>query len=234
MSADRRTARPLLQEQVRSLLTDYIVEHGLGPGDPLPTEQELMREFGVGRNVLREGLKALQALGIVEVRHGYGTFVGNAGLTALERGLHFRAAMSLRAGLGELRDLLDVREALEVGLAARVVAAVDDAQLAALEEIVQGMQRAAVAGDYFPELDWRFHETLYAPLGNALVTDLLRVFWRVFGDVEAQLPGARYTPVAAAGWHAGILAAVRQQDVGATQRAVATHFADIRERLGRA
>ncbi len=117
MSADRRTARPLLQEQVRSLLTDYIVEHGLGPGDPLPTEQELMREFGVGRNVLREGLKALQALGIVEVRHGYGTFVGNAGLTALERGLHFRAAMSLRAGLGELRDLLDVREALEVGLA---------------------------------------------------------------------------------------------------------------------
>lgn len=234
MSADRRTARPLLQEQVRSMLTDYIVEHGLGPGDPLPTEQELMREFGVGRNVLREGLKALQALGIVEVRHGYGTFVGNAGLAALERGLHFRASLSLRSGLGELRDLLDVREALEVGLAARVVAALDDAQLAALDEIVAGMQRAAAAGEYFPELDWRFHETLYAPLRNTLVIDLLRVFWRVFGEVEAQLPGARYTPATAAGWHGAILAALRQRDADATDRAIRAHFADIRERLDRA
>lgn len=102
-----------------------------------------------------------------------------------------------------------------------------------LLKIVVAMEDEAAAGRYFPELDWKFHESLYLPMSNDLVLELLRVFWRVFGEVEADLPGARYSPADAARWHRDILTALRDGDRAAVTEAVGTHFADIRERLDR-
>ena len=67
-----------------------ILDRRLRAGAPLPTEAELMEDLGVSRNSVREALKALQALDIVEIRHGYGTYVGQASLTPLIDGLTFR------------------------------------------------------------------------------------------------------------------------------------------------
>jgi DNA-binding FadR family transcriptional regulator len=178
-------------------------------------------------------MKVLEALGIVEIRHGFGTYVGGSTLTALESGLRFRAERSLHEGLAEIRELLDVREVLEVGLMDRVVTVLTDADLAALAEVVAEMAAAAERGEHFENADWRFHEGLYRPLDNHLVVDLLRVFWDVFHQVEPGLPGARYTPAAAAGWHRDILAALVARDVERARAAMSAHFSDIRERLGR-
>ncbi len=60
-----------LQEQIKKL----IVDRRLPSGAPLPTEPELMEHLGASRNSVREALKALQAMGIVEIRHGFGTYV---------------------------------------------------------------------------------------------------------------------------------------------------------------
>ena len=232
-TALRRASPPGVskQEAIRAAVTDYIVANSMPAGALLPTELVLMDELGVGRNALREAMKALEALGIVQIRHGFGTYVGNATLAALESGLRFRTEKSLHTDLSEIRNLLDVREVLEVGLASRVVSAVAPSDLALLDDIVDRMESTAAGGEYFPALDWQFHEALYVPLGNALIVDLLRVFWQVFSQVDAELPGARYAPAIAVQWHRDILDAIHAGDGSAASGAMGAHFSGIRGRL---
>ena len=67
--------RPALNELIRDYVKQYILDQGLCAGDPLPSEIQLAQELGVGRSSVREAIKALQSLGIVEVRHGEGLYV---------------------------------------------------------------------------------------------------------------------------------------------------------------
>ncbi|BAS14378.1 putative L-lactate dehydrogenase operon regulatory protein [Arthrobacter sp. Hiyo8] len=88
-------ARFSAQARLRALQSDImelILERELEAGDPLPTENELSVALGVGRNTLRESLKVLQALGVIEIRHGFGMFVAPSNFEALADGLTFRAA----------------------------------------------------------------------------------------------------------------------------------------------
>jgi DNA-binding FadR family transcriptional regulator len=217
------------QEAIRSAVVSYITDHGLVAGDPLPPEAALMTALGVGRNALREAMKSLQAIGIVDIRHGFGTYVGSSSLRSLEAGLAYRATVSARGDLREVLNLLEVRRLVELGLTDRVFAEVRD--LEPLERIVVEMEQRAAAGEYFADLDWRFHEALYEPLGNALVVELLGVFWAVFTRVESELPGHRYTPAAAAGWHRDIYEALRAGDRDHYLAAFGRHFADIGDRV---
>jgi DNA-binding FadR family transcriptional regulator len=59
-------------------IIELVHERGLVPGAAMPTEPQLMKLLGASRNSVREAIRALQALGIVDIRHGYGTFVGQA------------------------------------------------------------------------------------------------------------------------------------------------------------
>src|SRR5688572_20396388 len=72
----------------------YILRNHLRPGDLLPTETELCDTLGVSRSSVREAIRRLATLDIVEVRHGYGTFVGNLTLAPLVEGLVFRGTLS--------------------------------------------------------------------------------------------------------------------------------------------
>ncbi|WP_028924716.1 FadR/GntR family transcriptional regulator [Pseudonocardia acaciae] len=229
--AGRPTGARANQRALQEAIKHLIVERGLAAGAPLPTESELSAELGVSRHPLREAMKALQALGIVDIRHGYGTYVGSVPLSGLEAGLAFRGALSVRGDRADIRDLLEIREVLESGLVDRVLAARDQIDLGALEEHVSAMEREAGHGRYAPERDWAFHETLYRPLGNQLVLELLQVFWRVFNTLDEQLPRADGTPEATAGWHRRILEALRAADEPALRAAVVEHFAGIRSRV---
>src|SRR5690625_4850522 len=109
------------QQRLREAIKQLILDRGLRPGDMLPTESELMALVGASRNALREAIKALQALGFVDIRHGHGTFVGTLPLTPLQDFLSFRLRQSVTEDLREVGNLLQVREALEVGRASDVV-----------------------------------------------------------------------------------------------------------------
>jgi DNA-binding FadR family transcriptional regulator len=227
----RRPGARANQRALQEAITGLIVERGMAPGAPLPTELELMQELDVSRHPLREAMKALEALGIVDIRHGYGTYVGSAVLSGLEAGLAFRGALSVQGDYTDIRNLLELREVLEAGLVGRVLAAAGEIDMAALEAAVAEMERAAADGRYAPAQDWVFHETLYRPLGNTLVLDLLQVFWRFFNALDARLPRAGDTPAVTAGWHRRILDALRAGDEDAMRAAVVEHFQGIRARV---
>ncbi|KUO22274.1 FadR/GntR family transcriptional regulator [Streptomyces dysideae] len=225
MSGEPRNSR--IQREVMQL----ILDRRLQTGAPLPTEAELMEDLGVSRNSVREALKALQALDIVEIRHGYGTYVGQASLTPLVDGLTFRTLVQLHDDTGALAEILQIREVLEEGLIRRVAATLTEAELDRLEAVVVRMEAVGEGGRPFPELDREFHELLYASLGNALVPQLLGAFWTVFRRVS----GARGwtddpAPEVTVRRHRDIVTALRARDVEGAQRAMAVHFRGIEAR----
>ncbi|MFD0552835.1 FadR/GntR family transcriptional regulator [Streptomyces rectiviolaceus] len=219
--------------QVQRSVMQLILDRRLRPGALLPTEAELMEELGVSRNSVREALKALQALDIVEIRHGYGTYVGQASLTPLADGLTFRTLVQLADDTHALAEILQVREVLEEGLVRRVAVLLTDEELCQLEALVRKMEEAADTGAAFPELDREFHETLYRSLGNELVPQLLGAFWNVFNRVAGVRGWARDpAPDVTVRRHRDIVTALRARDVERAQRAMADHFRGIEARSG--
>ncbi|MDG9719206.1 FadR/GntR family transcriptional regulator [Streptomyces sp. DH24] len=227
----RRMAEEPRTTRIQREVVQLILDRGLRAGAPLPTEAELMDALGASRNSVREALKALQALDIVDIRHGYGTYVGQASLTPLVDGLTFRTLARQDDDAGALAEILQVREVLEEGLIRRVAATLTEAELDGIEAVVDRMEKAGRAARPFAELDRQFHELLYAPLGNALVPQLLAAFWTVFRRVA----GARGwtddpSPDVTVRRHRDIVTALRARDVEGAQRAMAVHFRGIEAR----
>ncbi|MET9861216.1 FadR/GntR family transcriptional regulator [Streptomyces smyrnaeus] len=214
-----------IQERIKKL----IIEERLPPGAPMPTETELMERLEVSRNSVREALKALQAMGIVEIRHGFGTYVGTMSMAPMTEGLSFRTVAGHYRGEDSLLQLLELREAVETGLMARLVAGPE--QLAELEALVERMRREADEGEVRAETDRAFHSTLYAGLGNSLLSEVLDAFWDAFHRVRTDLAELRPDPRMTWQQHAAILDAVRSGDMRRAEEAVRAHFGNIRERL---
>lgn len=220
-----------MSRAIRDEISGLILSRGLKSGDPLPTETELVETLGVSRNSIREALKALQALDIVEIRHGYGTYVGRLSLDPLADGLTFRALHDIGRDLRSMEEILEVREALEGALIRRVAATVPEEDLAALDEVTKRMSTRARAGETFAEEDREFHEVLYRSLNNALVTQLLRAFWDVFHRVNHRLGVTDPDPMQTVRRHRAIVTALRKRDVARSERAMVEHFRNLDARV---
>jgi DNA-binding FadR family transcriptional regulator len=228
--ADRagRGDRPTVSDQ----LVELIIGLELDPGDPLPPETELTATLGVSRNSVREALKGLQALGIVDVRHGYGTYVGSGELHSLQPGLLFHSRLALRrADPRVLHDIVEVRELLESGLVRRSAVELGPADLAALDAELAALEADGDSGR--AGHDRRFHELLYEPLGNDLVLQLIALFWDVYRRLEHEIgkPGTDHAQVVRQ--HRRVAGAVRSRDPQAAADAIHEHFADITARIDR-
>ncbi|HEY2701410.1 MAG TPA: FCD domain-containing protein [Pseudonocardiaceae bacterium] len=219
---------PVLDPLAERILA-IIHQRGLGVGDPIPTELELIDELSVSRNSVREAIRGLRALGIVDIRHGFGTFVGDASLGALSPSLTFRALTNgTRDDLRGLRDLVDLRELVEVGVIDRVVGNLPVSTLDRLAELCERMAET----DLDPDVDREFHRTLYAVLDNPLVGQLIDVFWDAYraAHTALTLPGNTNTTHTVA-QHAAIVTALRSGDPAAARAAMTAHFTDIKNRL---
>lgn len=193
-----------------------------------------MALMGCSRNALREAVKALQALGYVDVRHGYGTYAGSLPLSPLQEFLAFRLRRSMTTDFREVSDLLQLREAIEVGMATEVVRVHRERGAEELRRIANAMKAKVDAGEYFPDEDLAFHGELYRPLGNAMIHELLEVFWNAFHVIDPELPGPHYSPLEAWTWHDGLLRALEHGDTDLYRSRMREHFDGIRVRLERA
>jgi DNA-binding FadR family transcriptional regulator len=214
--------------QLEVRIVDLILDQGLRAGSPVPAEPALVTTLGASRNSVREALRALHTLGIVDIRHGYGTFVGQAPLTAVTPGLLFRTRLSVRDDPTALADLVEVRELLELGLIARVADQADDDLLDALDAVVEAMRTGDLAA-----ADRRFHERLYADIDNALATQLISLFWEIYHQVANELEPPPVDRSQVAGNHQRVVDALRSRDGERARLLLRSHFADLRERVAR-
>jgi DNA-binding FadR family transcriptional regulator len=215
--------------QLEGRIIDLIFEQGLTTGAAMPPEPQLVATLGASRNSVREALRALHTLGIVEIRHGYGTFVGQAPLTAVAPGLLFRTRLSVRDDPAALVDLVHTRELLELGLLDEVVKHVDDVLLADLEAVATAMATGSPGS--LADSDRRFHQTLYRSAGNELATQLIDLFWDIYHQVEAELEPPQVDRDRIAADHLRIVDALRTGDVDTVRGAVREHFKDLGTRV---
>lgn len=229
-SSDRahRMRRSTVADQIKEL----ILTRGLKPGDPLPTEAELHNTLQASRTSIREAMRTLATLDIVEVRHGHGTFVGSMSLSPMVQALVFRGALSPGDDLRALREVVEIREVLDLALAEAVVEAWRGRVGVDLRELVEEMVNHADAGRTFLDADRAFHTTMLAALDNQLAGQLVGAFWDVHTAVLPKLKLAfpndlRQTAKA----HGDMLEAAQNGDVEGYRAAVLDHYAPLRRVL---
>lgn len=219
-------------EEASSQIKDLILERGLKSGDPLPPESELQEILGVSRTSVREAVRTLSTLGIVEVRHGHGSFVGDMKLDALVETLVFRGVLSPGDDLQALREIVDVRLHLDLAQGEKLSGRLSGTQNDELRELVNQMSSLAENGEMFGEQDRKFHTQLLQLTGNNLMVQLVGAFWDVHSAVSPKLgipqPEDIHHTVDA---HLDMLNALEAGDVEAYREAVVRHYAPLQRVL---
>lgn len=217
--------RRLLYRQVQEAVKDYIVTHRLSAGDPLPTEGELAERLGISRNSVREGVKALQVLGVVDSRVGSGMFVRPFSFDPIFENLPY----SLIVDLDMVADALELRHVLDHGVASKLIDAITPEQIDALRAILTEWR----AGDtYQPELDRAFHGQLYGALDNSLISRLGDVFWQTYQQVS--MPEDRTYPMdgtAILALHEEMVESLATHDLDRLRAAIDAHYPGIWQSL---
>ena len=226
-----RFSAQIRSQALQTRIMELILERGLDVGDALPTESELSAELGVGRNTVRESLKVLQALGVIEIRHGFGMFVAPNNFSALVSGLTFRGRLSLRHKGEEAMELIDVRQALESGLIGSAIDLLTEDHLADLRSTMQAMQDAAAKGEPLAAHAAEFHRRLYAPLNNELLINLMDVFWQVYRQIHEALGSGPVNLEEQVQIHWDIYEAVANRDKALASERLQRHFDGIRLKL---
>ncbi|ACQ82010.1 regulatory protein GntR HTH [Beutenbergia cavernae DSM 12333] len=224
--AHARAAGPRTRSaQTAAQIKDLILVNGLRPGDAMPTEAELGTALGVSRSSLREAMRTLATLGIVEVRHGYGTYVGEMSLDALVETLVFRGALQPGDDLRALREIIEIRQALDLAMAERVTGAVAGTHDPGLWAMVREMVRLSADGCTFTEQDRAFHTDLLSRIDNSIIAPLVGAFWDVHTAVMPRLGVSLPTDlVQTAGAHEDMLRSAESGDVGGYRAAVLRHY----------
>jgi DNA-binding FadR family transcriptional regulator len=222
-------SRTRRSDEIAQAIADLIIERGLEPGAALPPEATLMDEIGASRNSIRESVKALQALGIVEIRHGYGTFVGSGSSAALQPWLMFRTRLAGARNTERLSELLEIREIIEAEVTRRVAVAHRPELLADLTSCVERMRTGDPADA--PVADRRFHELICDAAGVPLARELVGLFWDVYRAIEGELETITQTPEQIARRHQVIVDAISSGDTARAEETVHMHFNEVRERL---
>lgn len=161
-------------EQVLAQIQTKILGGELRAGEKLPSERELVEALGVSRTSVREALRILEALGIVDAHTGSGRDAGSVvtGRSTAALGNLLRLHMAVTQI--DLADLVEIRCQLEQNAAASAAAHATDEEIAHLRELIESMRTENVEEEQFNELDTEFHVSIARSSRNTLAADLMQ------------------------------------------------------------
>ncbi|MDR7468385.1 MAG: FadR/GntR family transcriptional regulator [Armatimonadota bacterium] len=200
-----------------------IVEGRLRAGDKLPPERELAERFGVSRTSVRDAIRVLELIGLLEPRQGEGTVVRELTPDALTQPL----ASILIHNRALLAELLEVRKMFEPPLAARAAVLARPEDVARLEEIYGRQETKVRAGEVAIAEDSEFHYAIATMARNRValkVVDVLMDLLQESRQRSLQVPGRIQRSLAG---HRRILDAIARRDPRAAERAMQQHLAEI-------
>jgi GntR family transcriptional repressor for pyruvate dehydrogenase complex len=209
-------------------LKDMIRSGAVRPGDRLPREPDLAEALGVSRNSLREAVRALSLLRILDVRQGDGTYVTELAADTL------LAALSVVIdfhGDATLLEIVEVRRVLEPAATALAAARIDDATLDELEVVLERTSGSSTVEELVAT-DLEFHRVIAAVAGNSALGAVLESLsgptqkMRVWRGIEQD--GALDRTIAE---HRAILDALRRHDAELARSLATVHVAGVEEWL---
>lgn len=206
-------------------IENYIRDNGLKHGDLMPSEAALCELLDVSRSSVREAMRTLASLDVVEVRHGHGTYVGRMSLDPLVNGLTLRLTIDREGALSNLKQVVDTRKALDQFNAPLLVEAYRGESTARLREIIAQMEQSYAKGESITEWDGKFHEELNSKLTNQLIQELYMALWQVHTSavpiLDLDLERDFHHTVAA---HLQMVEALESGDETALLNTINTHF----------
>lgn len=216
---------PLLHVSVQESLKAYIEQNRLKGGDPLPPETFLAQQLGVGRNSVREAIKGLESLGILETRRGIGVFVKEFSFQPLLENL----AYGLQDSLRDVEEMREIRRVLETGLIGRTIELITPEDLAALRAVTARMKEHAERQESFAAEDQEFHQLLFRCQNNRTLSALIDIFWMAFSKASDFFNLENPDPLATWRDHHEIVEAVAAGDVERARRRLDDHYRGIQQ-----
>ncbi|WP_460452207.1 FCD domain-containing protein [Alsobacter sp. SYSU BS001988] len=218
--------RRKVSEELVEQLVDSIVSGKAPPGTLLPSERELVDQFGVGRSSVREALFALQKIGLIALSNGERAVVVEPTSAALvnELAAPVRYFLSRPSGV---REFQCAREFLEVGLARHAAKHRTAEDLARLEAALVANRGAVNDVDRFIDTDVAFHDILADISGNSIFTTLSSALSSWLRNQRAVSVGRSGSPEAAVAAHARIFEAIAASDPDAAEAAMRDHLNQV-------
>lgn len=195
-------------------------------GDRLPPEGELCELFGVGRSTIREAMRVLANRGLVDIRHGEGTFVASRTL---------RQSFEERLERAALEDIYEARMFIERPLAELAAQRRDARDIAAMRKALRNRTRAIRSGqvDAYTESDFAFHLAVARASKNAALIGVYESFVNVVQPMLGSLMTAEYMAAENDDLHAQLCEAIARGDEVATRRLVVSHLRKSRKDFGK-
>jgi GntR family transcriptional regulator, transcriptional repressor for pyruvate dehydrogenase complex len=222
----RRVTKVSISEEIAQQIMDLIANGDLKPGQRLPSERELCKNFGAGRSSLREALRCLSIVGVLNARVGEGTTVAADGGKFLGKIIEWRLITEKH----DIENLLEVRIGLEGIAAADAALRATDEDIEKLQELIAKMKAAVKSEKQFAVLDLEFHVTLAKSSGNALLFDLVSM---IRGQLARALTKVLLLPNAiplSLKEHTAVFEAIKRHDAETAREAMHAHLQAARRR----
>ena len=220
-------SRSTLPEEIANRLLMQIREQELRPGDKLPAERDLARMMDVSRPVLREALRALALMRVVDIRQGDGTYITSLEPQQLISHLDFVFSKDSVA----LVQLLEARRVVETGNVRLAALRIGEGGISELEQLVDAMDGSVDDPNRFSELDIAFHVAVCAAANNFLLLQFMNILSTLGKVSRARTGGLRAVREAALDDHRHLLDALRAHDADAAEAAMRHHLDHVGEGL---
>jgi GntR family transcriptional repressor for pyruvate dehydrogenase complex len=216
--------RNKVYEEVAKQIERLILKK-LQPGDKLPSERELAEMLQVSRSSIRDAIRGLELMGLVEPRQGTGTIVREISAESLVNPF----ANFLKHRQEPVGELLDFRKMLEPPLAARAAKHASPEEIAEMEEILRRQEITLSRGEVSIAEDAEFHYSIALASGNSVVLKVLDILMELLRETRERSVQLKGRPQKSLAGHRRILAAIKRHDAEAAMAAMRRHIEDIEE-----
>ena len=204
---------------------ERLILKKLKPGDKLPSERELADMLQVSRSSIRDAIRGLELMGLVEPRQGAGTIVRELSAETLVN--PFANALKRRHEL--VSELLDFRKMLEPPLAARAATHASPEEISEMEEILQRQEAKLSDDETSIAEDAEFHYSVALASGNSVVLKVLDILMDLLRETRERSLQVKGRPEKSLAGHRRVLAAIKRHDAEAARDAMRRHIEDVEE-----
>ncbi len=229
MSDSNWLSDPVKKGPVSRLVLDRIKEalinQELKPGDFLPSELELAQKFGVGKSSVREAIKMLEAMGVIQIKRGQGMMICEIPVQNTVDTLAFQ----LLIHQGEVQDIVDVRTMFEIAYTIIAMDKADEEDLKKIEQSVKNLEQKIEQGVQTLEDDIDFHRSILYSTHNPYIERIGETIMQLFFNSIKK--SVRNTPELVLSDHRKIFEAILQRDESAVRSAIQDSISRWKENI---
>jgi len=222
----RAVRKTSLSDSIVEQITGLIAAGSLRPGQRMPSEKDLCQQFGVGRTSVREALRSLSVMGILDTRAGEGTYVSGTSRRYFEKTAQWALLLDPKL----IDDLIETRLTLECQTAFLAARRGTRKHLAAIDAEIEGMRSSIAEPERYLEHDLRFHLAVAAAGRNSILENLLSMTrqylqaWIKQTLAGAALSDTRRRAELSIREHRRILSALEARDAARARQAMRLHI----------